>query len=180
MYGLVNRFLKDKIVEFYGKEIWEKTDEKISEDVNFFIGMEQYPDDITYNIVGAVCEVKGIPAPEFLETAGRQWVPYTADSDFGTYYAMAEDLFAFLKKLNSIHSAMRTSIPELRPPVFNIVECDDKEMRLQYVSERPGLTTFVAGVLTGLGKHYGQEIDIEITAQKQNGADYDEYLITIL
>ncbi len=180
MYGLVNRFLKDKIVDFYGQETWDQTHAKIEEDIDFFVGMEQYPDDITYNIVGAVCDVTDVPAAEFLETAGREWVSYTAKSDFGTYYAMADSLFAFLKKLNTIHSAMRTSIPELRPPGFNVVECDSKEMRLQYVSHRPGLTTFVMGVITGLAKHYGQEVSVEITAQKQNGTDYDEFLITIV
>lgn len=180
MYGLVNRFLKDKIVDFYGQDIWGKTEARINEDINFFVGMEQYPDDITYQIVGAICEVINIPIAEFMETAGNEWVPYTASSDFGTYYAMADDLFGFLKKLNSIHSAMQTSIPELRPPAFNIIECEDKLMRLQYISHRPGLTTFVAGVLKGLGKHYDQKITVEITAQKQNGSDYDEFLILII
>lgn len=117
MYGLVNRFLKDKIVDFYGQDIWGKTEARINEDINFFVGMEQYPDDITYQIVGAICEVINVPIAEFMETAGNEWVPYTASSDFGTYYAMADDLFGFLKNsIPSIRPCEQVSPNCVRPP----------------------------------------------------------------
>lgn len=180
MYGMVNKFLKDIVTDYYGQDVWDKAHEMIDEDIDFFIGMEQYPDDITYEIVGAVSEVANVPADELLENIGKGWVSYTSAGEYGTYYSMADDIFGFLKKLNSIHSALGTSMLNLRPPSFNLVEEGEGMVRLHYVSERPGLTPFVTGVLKGLAQFYGQKVSIEVTAEKQSGADHDEFLISVV
>ena len=179
MYGMVNKFLRDIILDHYGQETWDAVQEKVGKDINFFLGMEQYPDDITYEIVTAVSEVTNVPTVILLEKIGMGWASYTAAGEYGTYYTMANDIFDFLKKLNSIHSALGTSMPNLRPPTFKLSEESEGTVRLHYFSERPGLAPFVIGILKGLAEFYEQQITIEVAAEKRSEATQDEFLISI-
>lgn len=180
MYGMVNKLLGEVLVNEYGSETWSKIEKKSGTDAGYFIGMEQYPDDVTYNIVGAASEIIGISVEQLLEMFGKKWVEMTAKGEYGHYYAMADNLFDFLKNLDSMHRALGASLPDLRPPFFILSKLDDSSAQLQYMSNRAGLTSFVVGLINGLAGHYGQEITISITAEKQKGADHDQFQISVV
>ena len=180
MYGMVNKLLIDVLVNEYGSETWSKIEKRSGVDGGYIIGMEQYPDDVTYNIVGAASEIVGVSAEQLLEMFGKKWVEMTAKGDYGHYYAMADNLFDFLENVDSMHQSLGASMPELRPPSFTLSILDNSSAQLQYMSNRPGLTSFVVGLIKGLADHYGQEITVAITAEKQSGADQDQFQISIV
>ncbi len=179
MYGMVNKFFVQGLVNEYGSETWDKIEKQSGVNTEFFVGLEQYPDQITYDIVGAAAEVLEISADQVLEMFGKNWVEVTAKGEYGHYYALADDLFEFLENLDSMHKSLAAGMPELRPPSFTLFKPDDNTAQLQYVSDRPGLTPFVLGLIKGLADHYGQAITVEITAEKQSGAEQDQFRIAI-
>ena len=180
MYGMVNKFLIASLIDEYGSETWSKIEEKSGVDTGFFVGMEQYPDDVTYNIVVAASEITGVSGEDILEMFGENSVAMTAKAEYGHYYAMADDLFDFLENLNSMHQSLGAGLANLRQPAFSLSKLDESSAQLIYKSDRSGLTKFVVGLLNGLASHYGQEIKIKITGEKQRGADNDKFLISII
>ena len=57
MYGIVNKAFQALVYERFGEDKWEEIMQKSGVDIDIFIGMEQYPDEITFKIVGAASEV---------------------------------------------------------------------------------------------------------------------------
>jgi len=180
MYGMVNKFFIKSLMTEYGDETWSEIEKKSGLETNFFVGMEQYPDDVTYTIVGAASDVTGVSVEDTLEMFGENWVEMTAKAEYGHYYAMADDLFDFLENLNSMHESLGAGLANLRQPSFSLSRLNDGSAQLTYKSERAGLTSFVVGLLNGLAGHYGQEIKIKVVGEKQRGADNDQFLISIV
>lgn len=180
MYGMVNKLLIEALKEEYGGENWSKIEKRSGVDADFFFGMEQYPDDITYNIVATASDIVGIPTEQLLEMFGKKWIEMTVRGEYGHYYAMADNLFDFLENLNFLHQSLGAGLPELNPPSFSLSKLDNCSAQLQYISDRLGLTYFVVGLIKGLADHYGQVITVAITAEKRNGADQDQFHISIV
>ena len=180
MYGMVNKLLIEALTDEYGGETWSKIEERSGADADFFLGMEQYPDDITYNMVATAADIGGISAEQLLEMFGKKWVEMTARREYGHYYAMADNLFDFLENLNTLHQSLGAGLPELHPPSFALSRLDTRSAQLQYMSDRPGLTYFVVGLIKGLALHYDQNVTVTITAEKRNGADQDQFRISIV
>ncbi len=180
MYGMVNKFLIKSLIAEYGIETWSKIEQKSGVDSSFFVGMEQYPDDVTYTIVGAAADITGVSVEDTLEMFGENWVEMTATAEFGHFYAMANDLFDFLENLNSMHESLGAGLANLRQPSFSLSRLNDSSAQLTYKSDRAGLTSFVVGLLCGLAAHYDQQINIKIVREKQHGADHDQFLISIV
>ena len=180
MYGMVNKVLIEALKDEYGGEAWSKIEERSGADADFYLGMEQYPDDVTYNIVATASDIVGTSAEQLLEMFGKKWVEITVRGEYGHYYAMADNLFDFLENLNSLHQSLAAGLPELHPPSFALSRLDSSSAQLQYMSDRLGLTYFVVGLIKGLADHYGQMITVAITAEKRNGADQDQFHISIV
>ena len=77
MYGLVNKAIEDLVVSNFGEDKWEAIKAKAGVDVEVFVSNEAYPDDITYNLVGAASEenptsVSG-KVEQFSSTSGPRW-----------------------------------------------------------------------------------------------------------
>jgi Haem-NO-binding len=179
MYGLVNKAIQDMICQNYGEESWETIKQKAGlEDIDFFISMDAYSDDITYRLVEAACEVFGMPAEDILKAFGEYWVTYTAEEGYGELLDSAGDsLPQFIDNLDNLHARVGLSFSQLRPPSFDCEHTSDKSMELHYQSTRKGLTPMVIGLLHGLGKRFNTKVNITQTASREKGAAYDSFSI---
>jgi hypothetical protein len=174
MYGLVNKAVVDLITNKFGEETWKKIKAKAEVDIDVFVSMDGYPDDITYRLVGAASEVLGITAEQVLETFGEYWVLYTANEGYGPLLkASGNTLREFLKNLDALHARVAIQMTELRPPRFQLIDIDDTTMRLEYHSPRAGLAPMVIGLLRGLGIRFNVELEIA----HARVADHDEFTI---
>jgi Haem-NO-binding len=178
MYGLINQALEDFVIQGYGTSAWQRIRQGAGINDEMFIAMDSYPDEKTYNLVGAAVEVLGLDASQILEAFGEHWVLYTAQSGYGEMLAMfGSDLRSFLNNLDNLHSHVGMSFPALRPPSFTVEEIEgDTGLLLHYRSERAGLAPMVVGLLKGLGKRFSQEITVEQTAF-QVADDHDVFRI---
>lgn len=53
MYGLVNKAIEDMVCKGFGEDVWETIKQKAGIDIEGFISMEAYPDDVTHRLVRA-------------------------------------------------------------------------------------------------------------------------------
>lgn len=180
MYGLVNRAIEEMVVEGHGKAAWtEITVAAGLEGQDFLNSMSEYPDEITYRLVGAACRVLGAQPQDVLFAFGEYWVLHTAAGGYGDLFEMAGSEFAeFLENLDSLHLRVGLSFPELKPPSFEVEHLGEGHLNLHYRSGRAGLAPMVCGLLSGLAKKLQTEIEIEqIQAQSPDNELHDIFSI---
>jgi Haem-NO-binding len=179
MFGLVNKGLEDMVCSQYGEETWEEIKSKAEVEIEAFISMDAYPDDITYRLVDAASVAMEIPATDVLEAFGRYWILFTATEGYGSLMEMAGDnLPEFLQNLDNLHARVGLSFPNLQPPSFLCSALEEESLKLHYYSDRPGLTPMVVGMLKGLGEKFNTDVDIHLTNSKAQGNDHEEVSIS--
>ena len=67
MYGVVNNAVQSFVLESQGQDAWEKIKNKAGIELESFNSMQSYPDEVTYNLVGAASEILGLDAGIILE-----------------------------------------------------------------------------------------------------------------
>ena len=80
MYGLINQGLHDLAVQIGGERLWREIKSSAGVGLEAFVGMDTYPDDITYRLVDATSTAIGISPAEVLHAFGKHWILYTARS----------------------------------------------------------------------------------------------------
>lgn len=178
MYGLVNKAIEDMVCSQFGEETWKEIKQKASLDIDTFISMEGYPDDVTHKLVKAASDVLGLSAAEIMQAFGEFWVKYTAQEGYGEMMEMSGDnLPEFLENLDNLHARVGVIFPKLRPPSFDCTEQAEDSLHLHYHSSREGLAPMVVGLVKGLGDRFNTDIDITQTESRAEGAEHDEFLI---
>ncbi len=176
MYGLVNQAVREMVLTHYGEEKWEKIRERAGAD-DVFIAMDQYPDEVTGNLVGGACVILGAQPEQVLEGFGEYWVSFTSRT-YGELFEIAGDSFVdFVKNLNDLHTRVEQMMPELSPPSFIVTDEKPGEFKLQYHSKRAGLHPMILGLVKGLGKHFKTNVEITRLRGAEDGLTYDEFLV---
>jgi len=171
MYGLVNKAVQKFVTEEHGEENWNIIKEKAGVSEVAFVSMQTYPDNITFNLVGAASEHFGIDANDILIAFGGYWIKFAMNEGYGHLIDLAGgNLPDFLRNLNNMHTHIAQSYDKLRPPSFLCEDIDESTFRLTYTSEREGLAMFVKGLLLGLGEKFGVTIDIDYRGEIQSDA----------
>jgi hypothetical protein len=178
MYGLVNKAIEDLIRTQHGTEAWDQIRAAAGLDDDTFVSMKQYPDAVTYALVGAASGVLGLPAEQVLEAFGRYWITYTASEGYGELLTMGgKNVRQFLVNLDALHVRVGHSFENLRPPDFYCTNVSEASLVLHYVSPRDGLAHLVIGLLQGLGERFGQKLSIEHRERKSDGSDHDVFFV---
>lgn len=176
MYGLVNRAIEDLVCTRFGEETWEAIKEKSGIDVDAFISMESYADDVTYQLVEAASQVLNLPAEQVLITFGEYWILYTAREGYGELLKMSgSTLPEFLLNLDNMHARIGLLYPELKPPSFQCAEMRKEGMLLHYRSHRAGMAPLVVGLLQGLSKMFSEPLIIEHLSHAQGQGTHDVF-----
>ena len=178
MYGLVNQGVHDLALQLGGEDLWRKILAAAGVDHATFIGMDTYPDDVTYRLVEGASSVLGLSTDEVLHAFGRHWILYTARRGFGSIFdTMGRSLPGFLANLDAMHARLSLSMPDMKPPSFVCEQRSELQTRLEYWSDRPGLAPMVVGLLDGLGEMFGVPVTVTHTVSRAHGVDHDEFVI---
>ena len=178
MYGMVNKAVQDLVVTQFGQEKWNEIKRKADIDVEAFVAMSTYPDEVTYKLVGAASEVLGLPADKILEAFGEYWILYTAKEGYAELLDISGSTFVeFLQNMDDLHGRIRLGFPKLKPPVLECREISEDSMRLHYHTDREGLAPMVVGLLKGLGKRFDTPIEVIHDKVRGQENDHDEFLI---
>lgn len=178
MYGLVNQGVQDLVVQLGGEELWATIKQRAGVDFEAFVQMDVYSDDITERLVMAASETLGLTPAEVLRAFGKHWILYTGRKGYGAVFeTMGRTLPEFLGNLDAMHARLSLSMPHLEPPSFVCEQSEPNQIRLEYWSERTGLSAMVVGLVEGLGALFGLDVHVKQTLSKDEGADHDEFII---
>lgn len=178
MYGLVNKGLEDLIRARHGDATWERVCQEAGIELETFLAMSSYPDEVTFRIVGAACRQLGEEAAALLEAFGEHWIRYTAQEGYGELFALGGgDLVSMLGNLDRLHGRIATAFPKFRMPHFECIELGPGRLRLVYRSERAGLAPMVVGLVRGLGAYFSTPVAIQQVARRED-TGVDEFEIT--
>jgi len=178
MYGLINKAVEGLVRSKFGDAAWDRIRTRAGLPNEPFIGMEQYPDKTTYDLVGAASAELGAPAEAILEEFGVYWVKYTAEAGYGELMKSAGRTFPeFLRNLDQLHTRVKLSFPHLAPPSFAVSDEKPGSLVLSYYSGRPGLAPLVVGLLKGLGDKFN--LDVKAVAERVEGVQpHDRFHVT--
>ncbi|MCF7732343.1 MAG: heme NO-binding domain-containing protein [Akkermansiaceae bacterium] len=178
MYGLVNKAIGELVVGGFGKANWEAIKARAGVDEDVFISNQGYPDELTYQLVGAAAEVLKLTAEQVLVAFGEHWVLHTSMRNYGPMMKSGgKTLREFLINLPNFHTRVAMIYPKLAPPRFECTEVTETSLHLHYMTHRPGLTAFVSGLLQGLGKLYETPCTSTVIARKDQGEDHDIFAV---
>jgi hypothetical protein len=178
VYGIVTNAIGDLIVSNYGVAKWEAVQETAGVEADFLISTEPYPDELSYRLIYAACDVLDCRIEDFLIQFGKHWVLETGVKYYGPLLVSGyTGLKDFLLNLPDFHTRILLLYPQLKPPEFACTDVTDNSMRLHYFTTRPGLTNFMVGLLRGLGELHNVSVDIALVAAKDDGADHDIFEI---
>jgi hypothetical protein len=170
---MVNKAIQDLVTSKFGEDKWITIKNKVGFEDDFFISMQSYPDQLTYDLVGATSEVLELEPGDVLEAFGEYWILYTAEEGYGEMLALSgSTLKEFLSNLNMLHERITHIMPNLQPPKFTVKEISENEVDLTYESDREGLAPMVVGLLRGLGTRFGDKCEIKhVTLRADAGKD---------
>lgn len=174
MYGLVNQAVQDYVVASMGEPVWRQVRDRVGLREVEFLPLQQYPDELTFALVGAACEASGREASELVEAIGALWIEFTAQKGYGSLLDQLGGTFAeALASLDAMHVRVALMMPELKPPSFRVSNRRERALTLAYVSQRQGLAPLVIGLVKGLGRKYGLEPVVRLSVPRQAGGDTD-------
>ena len=169
MYGMVNKAIQDLVTSKFGEDKWIAIKNKVGFEDDFFVSMQSYPDQLTYDLVGATSETLDLAPGDVLEAFGEYWILYTAEEGYGEMLALSgSNLKEFLSNLNMLHERITHIMPDLQPPKFTVEEISSNEVNLTYESYREGLAPLVVGLLRGLGTRFGDKCEIKHVKMRAN------------
>jgi hypothetical protein len=175
---MINRGLAELVIDQFGAAEWDEIRTRAGVGEMVFLSAEQYPDELTYTMLGAAAEVLGMPLEEILMQFGEYWIVKTARDGYGgMLLANGKSLPEFLINLPSLHNRVAMLFPHLEPPHFSLTEVTGESLKLHYRSKRPGLTSFVIGLLRGLGKMFETEVETVLLCSKDAGDDHDIFMV---
>jgi len=177
MYGLINKAVEGLVRSKFGDATWDRIRARAGLPDEPFIGMEQYPDKTTYDLVGAASAELGAPAAAILEEFGVYWVKYTAEAGYGELMKTAgRTLPEFLRNLDQLHTRVKLSFPHLAPPSFAVSDETASSLVLRYYSDRPGLAPLVVGLLRGLGDRFNADVSARFE-RVEGERPHDRFLV---
>lgn len=178
MYGLVNKAVQGFVTSSFGQETWERIRQEAGVQEVAFVGMNPYPDEVTYNLVGAGSKVLGLPAEQILEAFGIYYMTFSAKEGYGPMLKMMGDnLPEFLHNLNPMHERLKLTFPKLKPPLITVTDETPNSLHVHYHSDRPALAPFVVGLLKGLGQFLSVKIAVTQVQRKGVDGDHDVFLV---
>ena len=176
MYGLVNKAIKEFVINHAGNEAWEETYNELELSENQFLSMENNPDQVTFQLMDHVCRKLDYTPGEFSEQMGEYFLDFAGKEGFADLFELAGDTLPdLLQNLNDLHFRVKMLMPNLNPPRFEVSEQTENSLKLHYFSSRDGLTYFLLGALKGLTKKF--ELDATLTVLPPVG---DEKCIVLI
>lgn len=163
MYGLVNKAIRELVIEVSNEDTWDKICENIDFFEGDFVAMYPYEDKLTYDLVEETSKVLNKDANEVLLIFGKYWIDYTRKSKYGDLLDFENKSFVeIINSLDFLHDRIKDMMPDLNPPKFNAESVSDRKLKLQYESHRDGMLPMLHGLILGIGELYNLDLHFEV------------------
>ncbi len=180
MYGIVNKAMEDMVTNLKGPASWTAVKRLACVDLDSFVDMQPYDDEVTDRLVGATARLFSLEVDEVLEAFGEYWVLYTAEKGFGDILGAAgADLFEVLRNVDSMHGRLSLSFPDMLVPTMSVERHDAHSATLHYQSERAGFAPMLVGIVKGLGARFGTPVTIDPMPRADDAAPGHRFAIRL-
>ncbi|UOQ70556.1 heme NO-binding domain-containing protein [Hymenobacter cellulosilyticus] len=136
MHGSIINLLKRFVQTQYDYSTWHKLVELSGLSSADFEMNEVYPDAHVYALVGQAALMTGIPAEKLQEKFGEFLVPDL----MLVYKRYVQPGWGTLEMIENteeaMHGAVRRETPGTRPPILHVTRLSEKELEVEYESER--------------------------------------------
>jgi hypothetical protein len=174
MYGIVNKAIQELITENYGEDKWQHILHTSGIDIDFFISNEPYDDDVTFQLAQTISKEMNLSLRDVLVAFGEWWIMKTAKEKYGYLLSSGGNNFReFILNLPIFHNRIMMMYPRLSPPEFMVSDVAENTLKLHYISNRKGLSDFVYGLISGLGKFYATEVKIDHIESRASKGSYE-------
>jgi hypothetical protein len=178
MYGMMNLAIQEFIAQRYGDAVWQQIKQQAAPEIDHFLTMEQYPDEVTRDLVDTAAELTGDEATEILDAMGEFWVEFAQHSGYGDLLqVIGTTLPEALINLDNMHARVGLLFPDLKPPTFWCTDVGEHSLVLHYQSDREGLDAMIPGTVRGLAAMLNTTASVEQIASKQDGADHVQFRV---
>ncbi|MEO0321322.1 MAG: heme NO-binding domain-containing protein [Myxococcota bacterium] len=168
MKGTIVRCLEEVVRDNFSDEQWEEILVKAGHEADReFTSSEDVPDADAVKMIGITAEVLGISADAAMEAFGMHWSTSYAPSIYDSYFQKASNAREFLLSLDAIHVTITSTMENARPPRFTYDESDPTKLVMNYDSSR-GLVALMPGLAKGIGKYYGEEVEVSLEGNAVN------------
>jgi hypothetical protein len=162
MKGTIINCLEELVTQKFGHKEW-RLSLKIAglPQSKIYSTFEDAPDSEMHSLLQAVSTAVDLPVDGVMEAFGEYWSTVFAPKVYAAYYVGPKNARDLLLRLDDIHTAMTRSIKSARPPHFRYEWHGDKHLIMHYESKR-GLVALMAGLVRGVGKYYGEYLNVSI------------------
>jgi hypothetical protein len=160
MKGTVVVCLQQLVIAKFGRETWERILAHAGlEPATIVMPLADYEDATVLALVDATCAVTGLTKHQALEAYGEYWVTDYGRRVYGRYYVGCATAREFFQKLGEIHQIVTRSIPNAKPPTFQLDWTSDRCLRLHYASHR-NLVDLVVAMARGVGRSFDEDLKV--------------------
>jgi len=166
------RFVNDR----FGAGTWEQVQQTAGLPGKSYVAVEAYSDEELGRLVAAARQVSKTPSDVLLESFGEAMVPGLIESYGGDLDPAWTTLDVILNTEATMHTVVRRQSPGSSPPPLRASRTSATEVRVSYASPRR-LCTVARGICRGLGRHFGETIEIEEPACMLRGGRTCEIIV---
>lgn len=166
MKGTIVKAIEKLVIEKLGVDKWEKCLELSGYKKNkIFLLQDDVEDADVFKIIKNLSEISGLSTQEIFDLYGDYWVNDYAPKIYTAFYNLknAKD---FILNIQKIHDIMTASMKNARPPRFEYNWKNEKELIVDYYSER-NLIELAISLLKGVGKYFKENLKISKLNDKQ-------------
>lgn len=162
MHGLVNRAIQRFVIDSYGAAQWAAVARRAELGFVDFEAMWTYEDEITSQVLTAVCEVLDRPYDELMEDIGTYLVSHPNLEALRRLLRFGGVNFVdFLHSLDDLPDRARLAVSDLALPRLELRERSAHEFSLTCEGDIPGCGHLFTGVLRAMADDYGALVFLE-------------------
>jgi len=158
MKGVIYNLVESVVRSERGDDAW---DDVIDESgvSGAYTSLGSYPDGELSDIAEAVARQVGTDPSSVIRHVGHEGLSILAER-YPEFFTPHDDVISFLMTLNEIiHPEVRRLYPGALVPEFEYRLGEPGVLELVYLSER-GRCDLAEGLVLGVGRHYGQRVDV--------------------
>lgn len=175
MKGIIFRELERMVHAELGESAWEDLLGQLG--IDGFVSAETYPDDDLYRLVTALVTKTGTPQESLLFGFGRH-MSVRLIADYPVFVTPNMTAKGFLSAVdNVIHVEVRKLHPDAVLPSFQCEDPGPDQLVMLYRSSRQ-LCDLAAGLIAGVGDHFGERVAQEHTRCLKLGDDHCRFELT--
>ena len=170
MKGVIYNLVESVVRSERGDDAW---DDVIDESgvSGAYTSLGSYPDSDLVDIAGTVARHVGTDLSSVIRHVGHEGLSILAER-YPEFFTPHDDVRSFLLTLNDIiHPEVRRLYPGALVPEFTYSSPAPDVLDMTYVSER-GRCDLAEGLVLGVGRHYGQRVDVSQTSCIHRGDDH--------